>query len=126
MPRIIHGIRYLESLGFTVKVASHAFNNRGHVSDTAQNRAADINQMFVDENVSAVLCTIGGSHSAELLPYLNYETIKQNPKVFMGYSDNTMLNVALHAVTGLCTINGPYLLMIGPSSPPCLWLAVTG
>lgn len=110
VPRARHGIRYLEQLGFKVKVAPHAFNNRGHVSDTAQNRAADINQMFADATVSAILCTIGGSHSAELLPYLDYETIKQNPKVFMGYSDITTLNVALYAATGLCTINGPYLL----------------
>jgi len=106
----MQGIRYLESLGFKVHVAPHAFNNRGHVSDTAQNRATDINQLFADETVSALLCTIGGSHSAELLPHLDYETIEQNPKVFMGYSDITTLNVALYAATGLCTVNGPYLL----------------
>lgn len=121
MPRAMHGIRYLERLGFKVHVAPHALNSRGHVSDTAQNRAADINQMFADESISAVLCTIGGSHSAEVLPYLDYETIRQHPKVFMGYSDITTLNIALYAATGLCTINGPYLLSDWaefPSMPP--------
>jgi muramoyltetrapeptide carboxypeptidase len=106
----MHGIRTLEELGFRVKVASHAFNNRGHVSDTAENRAADIHQMFADQDVTAILCTIGGSHSAEVLPYLDWELIQRNPKLFMGYSDITTLNVALYAATGLCTINGPYLL----------------
>lgn len=110
VPRALHGIRALEHLGFRVKVAPHAFNNRGHVSDTAENRAADLNAMFADPDVAAILGTIGGSHSAELLPYLDYETIRQHPKLFMGYSDITTLNVALHATTGLCTINGPYLL----------------
>lgn len=110
VPRAMHGIRYLEGLGFEVRVAPHAFNNWGHVSDTARNRAADINRLFADPSVSAILCTIGGSHSAELLPYLDYETVIQNPKIFMGFSDITTLNVALYAATGLCTINGPYLL----------------
>jgi muramoyltetrapeptide carboxypeptidase LdcA involved in peptidoglycan recycling len=110
VPRAMHGIRTLEHLGYRVKIAPHAFNNRGHVSDTARNRAADINRMFADNDVSAILCTIGGSHSAELLPHLDFETITRHPKLFIGYSDITTLNVALHAATGLCTINGPYLL----------------
>jgi muramoyltetrapeptide carboxypeptidase len=106
----MQGVRALEGLGFKVRIAQHAFNNRGHVSDSAQNRAVDINRMFADDDVWAIICTIGGSHSAELLPYLDFDLIGRHPTLFMGYSDITTLNVALHVATGLCTINGPYLM----------------
>ncbi|MCA9833983.1 MAG: LD-carboxypeptidase [Thermomicrobiales bacterium] len=110
IPRAMHGIRYMESLGYSVKIAPHAFKNRGHVSDTAINRAADINTMFADPDVNAIMCTIGGTHSIDVIPYLDFDLIRANPKPFIGYSDITSLNVAIHAMTGLCTINGPYLL----------------
>lgn len=110
IPRARHGIDHLVSLGFKVKVAPHAFNNAGHVSDTAIHRARDINTMFADDEIDAILCTIGGTHSIDTLRHLDWNIIKANPKPFIGYSDITTLNLALYAQTGLSTINGPYLL----------------
>ena len=110
IPRARHGVSHLEALGFTVIVAPHTFNNRDHVSDTAAHRAADINAMFANPEVAMVLATIGGTHTAEVLPFLDWDLIQRNPKIVIGYSDITTLNIALYAATGLCTVNGPYLM----------------
>lgn len=98
-------------MGFETKIASHALNSRGHVSDTPENRAADIHQMFSDPEVKAIIATIGGDHSCHLLPLLDWDLIRDNPKIFMGYSDVTVLNVAIWKKTGLVTFNGPALMV---------------
>jgi len=110
IPRAQRGIAMLESLGFRVKIGQHAFNNRGHVSDTAENRASDLHAMFADPEVSAIICTIGGDHSCHLLPLLDWDLIRRNPKIFLGFSDITVLTNAVWSQTGLVTFNGPSLL----------------
>ena len=105
------GVKYLESLGFRVKLAPHAMNSVGYVSDTPENRAADIHEMFRDPVVKAVVAMIGGDHSCHLLPLLDFDLIRENPKILMGYSDVTVLNVAIWAKTGLVTFNGPALMV---------------
>ena len=109
--RVERGVGYLESLGFRVKIAPHAMNSVGYVSDTTENRVADIHAMFGDPEVRAVIATIGGDHSCHLLPLLDFDLIRDNPKIFMGYSDVTVLNVAIWAKTGLVTFNGPALMV---------------
>jgi len=108
--RAERGIAELRRLGFRVKVAPHAFNNRGYVSNTAEHRAADLHAMFADSEVKVILCTIGGDHACHLLPLLDWDLIRANPKVFMGFSDITVLNVAIWTMTGIDTFNGPSLL----------------
>jgi len=105
--RVEQGIRYLQSLGFHVKLAPHALNQHGFVSDTPENRVEDIHDMFSDPGVKAIIAAIGGDHSCHLLPLLDFDLIADNPKIFMGYSDITVLNVALWRKTGLVTFNGP-------------------
>ena len=70
---------------------AHAERRRGWVSGTPQERVADLHDAFADQQVRAVLCTIGGLHSAQLLPLLDFDLIAANPKVFCGYSDITSL-----------------------------------
>src|SRR5690606_4914730 len=70
-------------------------------------RAADINAAFADPEVRAVVCVRGGSGAARLLPLLDYDLIRANPKVLLGYSDITALHCAIHARTGLVTFHGP-------------------
>jgi muramoyltetrapeptide carboxypeptidase len=110
VPRAQRGIRTLEALGYRVKVGEHAFNNRGSVSGTAKNRVADLHAMFADDEVNAIICTIGGGHSCHLLPLIDWDLIASNPKVSMGFSDITVLNVAIWSQTELVTFNGPSLL----------------
>ncbi len=108
--RIECGVAHLRGLGFNVKIAPHALNCAGHVSDTPENRAADLHAMFADPEVRAIIATIGGDHSCHLLPLLDWDLIRANPKIFMGFSDNTVLNVAIWTQTGLITFNGPTLM----------------
>jgi muramoyltetrapeptide carboxypeptidase len=108
--RLQKGIQQMQALGFKVAVAPHARNQNGFVSDTAENRANDIHGLFSDPEVKAIVSSIGGDHSCHLLPHLDFELIRRNPKIFMGYSDTTVLNIAIFAKTGLVTFNGPAVM----------------
>lgn len=108
--RARRGIATLESMGFKTMVGAHAFNTRGFVSDTAENRVADFHAMFEDDAVKAIICTIGGDHSNHLLPLIDWDLVRVNPKIFMGFSDITVLNLAIWSQTSLVTFNGPTLL----------------
>ena len=129
IPRALRGIATLERLGFRVRIADHAFNARGHVSATAEHRAADLHAMFANPEIAAVLCTIGGDHSCHLLPLLDWDVIRANPKIFMGFSDITVLTNAIWSQTGLVTFNGPALLTDWAEYPEMpeisLWSAMT-
>jgi muramoyltetrapeptide carboxypeptidase LdcA involved in peptidoglycan recycling len=108
--RVAQGVRQLEALGFRVKLAEHALKQHGFVSDTPENRAADLHALFADPEVRGILAAIGGDHACHLLPLLDFDLIRAHPKVFIGYSDITVLNVAIWARAGLVTFNGPMLL----------------
>ena len=108
--RLENGIEYLESRGFRVRVASHACGNSGFVSGTAAQRTTDLHDLFEDTEVAAIIASVGGDHSCHLLPHLDFDLIAQNPKIFMGYSDVTVLNVAIWHRTGLVTFNGPAIM----------------
>lgn len=108
--RVENGIRQLERLGFQVKLGRHALNSSGIVSDSAEKRVSDLHEMFRDREVRLILAAIGGDHSCHLLPLLDFDLIAENPKILMGFSDITVLNVAIWRETGLVTLNGPSLL----------------
>ncbi|MBV2129393.1 S66 peptidase family protein [Arsukibacterium indicum] len=97
----------MQALGFKVKLGQHLDGRRGHLAGTDAERADDINAMFADPQVKAIICLRGGSGAARLLPLLDYPLIKRNPKVLLGYSDITALHNAINAQTGLVTFHGP-------------------
>jgi muramoyltetrapeptide carboxypeptidase len=97
----------LEGLGLKVKLGKYLQNRRGHLAGTDQERADDLNGMFADPDVKAVICMRGGSGANRILPLIKYEVVKANPKPILGYSDVTALLLALHAHTGLITFHGP-------------------
>lgn len=76
-------------------------------------RVEDIMEAFRDKNVKAIFTIIGGFNSNQLLPYLDYEVIKANPKIFCGFSDITALLNGIYAKTGLVTFSGPHFSSIG-------------
>ena len=108
--RLERGVQQLEALGWQVKIAAHARSRHGFVSDTPENRVQDIHDCFADPQVKAMIAAIGGDHSCHLLPLLDFDLIRANPKIFMGYSDITVLNIAIWQQTGLVTFNGPTLM----------------
>lgn len=97
----------LEGLGLRVKVGRHVMNRYGSLAGADADRAADLNGFFADADVKAVVPTRGGWGSARLLPLLDYDRIRRQPKVIVGYSDITALLCAIHAKTGLVTFHGP-------------------
>lgn len=105
------GAEYLESSGLRVRIAPRAVNPVGYVSDTAENRASDTHAMFGDPEVRAIVAATGGDHSCHLLPLLHFDLLREHPKIFMGYSDVTVLNVAIWQMTGHVTFNGPALMV---------------
>ena len=97
----------LEALGFKVRQSAHMMERHGYLAGADKSRAEDINKAFADTSVAAVHAIRGGWGSARLLPYLDYDAIRRNPKVLIGYSDITALLLAIHAKTGLITFHGP-------------------
>ncbi|MEJ7839484.1 MAG: LD-carboxypeptidase, partial [Thermomicrobiales bacterium] len=79
--RANRGIAELHRLGFRTRVGAHAYKNDGWVSASPERRVADIHDMFADPDVRAIVCTIGGDHSCHLLPLLDWELIRSNPKI---------------------------------------------
>lgn len=105
--KIIKGAEYLERIGYRVLLGKNIRARRGFLAGTDQERADDINTMFADKNVKAIICVRGGYGTYRLLPLLNYSLIKKNPKILVGYSDITGLQLALYKKTGLITFSGP-------------------
>jgi len=97
----------MEGLGFKVKLGKNLMNRFGHLAGTDQERAEDFNSMFGDSEVKAVICIRGGSGAARILPLINYENVKRNPKPLLGYSDITALHCALQSQAGLISFHGP-------------------
>ncbi|MCJ1243025.1 hypothetical protein MMC30_000221 [Trapelia coarctata] len=96
----------LEALGFHVKTI---FNDSqpAQFHAAVQQRCSEIHIAFADSSVRAIICTIGGVSANELLPNLDYELIRANPKIFCGYSDITLLHHAFFTQAGLRTFYGP-------------------
>ena len=96
----------IENKGFKVKFSKNLFLNTNGYSATAKEKAQDINEMFLGEEVKMIWCAKGGENSNSVLDYLNYENIKNNPKIICGYSDITSLTNAIYQKTGLITFSG--------------------
>lgn len=105
----------LGKMGLKVRYASNATEENFDMLATtsAEKRAADITEAFLDKRVKAVMTIIGGFNTNQILPYLDYEVIKQNPKILCGFSDITALLDAVYAKTGLVTFMGPHLSSLG-------------
>lgn len=102
------GIDCLHRLGYRTLLMPHALD-RGplYYAGTVEHRLADLHAAFADADIDGIVCTRGGWGSAELLPHLNMDLVRANPKVFVGYSDHTSLHVWLAREAGLVTFYGP-------------------
>jgi muramoyltetrapeptide carboxypeptidase len=106
---IDRGIRWWESHGYRVKLGDAAMDRDDYVAGDPKARARDIVSMFEDPEVDAVQVLMGGYGSSQVAPLLDYEAIGFHPKPFVGYSDITVLHVAMRQRTGLVTFYGPGL-----------------
>ena len=94
-------------LGLKVKLGRHILDRYGYLAGKDKNRAADVNAMFTDKSVKAIIAMRGGWGGNRILPLLNYNSIRANPKIIMGYSDITSLLLAITTRSGLVTFHGP-------------------
>jgi muramoyltetrapeptide carboxypeptidase len=99
------GVEFLESLGFKVVLGEHVYSATWGYAASPQEKAEDINRMFADESIKGIICSQGGATANACLPYLNWKSIREYPKVFLGISDITVLLNAIHQKTGLITFH---------------------
>jgi muramoyltetrapeptide carboxypeptidase len=95
------------ALGLKPKRAAHLLGRYGYLSGTDKDRAADVNAMFADKSVRAIFAVRGGWGCARILPYLDYDVIRANPKLLIGYSDITALHMAIAAKANVTSLHGP-------------------
>ncbi|MBU1932253.1 LD-carboxypeptidase [Patescibacteria group bacterium] len=100
------GVDFLKNLGFKVRIGKNALSNTLKYSASPQEKADDINSMFADSEVKAIICSQGGANSNSILPLLDFAVIKDNPKIFLGISDITVLLNSIYQKTGLITFHG--------------------
>ena len=105
--KIQKGVSYLERLGYRVKHGENIRKIHGYLAGTDEERASDFNNMIRDKNVKAIFTIRGGYGTPRLLQMLDYRALKQNPKIIVGYSDITALQLAIFKKVGLVTFSGP-------------------
>jgi muramoyltetrapeptide carboxypeptidase len=109
--RLARAREYLRRrFGLHVRLMPHATAVSGSVSAEVHARVADIHSAFADSDIKAVFCAVGGHHSAQMLPHVDWSLIAANPKVFVGFSDVTCLHHAIAVQTGLITFYGPMVM----------------
>ena len=95
----------MERLGYRAKLGDNFTKNTYGYAASAKERAADLNDLVADDSVQMILFS-GGDSAAEILPHIDYENIRRNPKFFSSYSDGTSILNAIHSRTGLITYYG--------------------
>jgi muramoyltetrapeptide carboxypeptidase LdcA involved in peptidoglycan recycling len=103
------GIEAIKNLGLNIELGfltSQMFAKDGYRLGSALERAEEFNQLYKNDKVRGIICSIGGSNSASILPYIDYEYIKSNPKLVCGYSDITAIHCALLSKGNLSSLYG--------------------
>ncbi|MBK5442145.1 MULTISPECIES: S66 family peptidase [unclassified Peribacillus] len=103
----------LMELGFKVTYGNTALVHDDFFSNSIEDRIEDLHDAFRDPNVKGIFTAIGGYNANQLLRYIDYDLIKENPKVLMGYSDITAILLAIYKKTGLTTYPGPHFSTFG-------------
>lgn len=97
----------IESYGYKVKIGRSCYlNYRGYLAGEDEIRVSDLENMFLDDRVDAIMCLRGGYGCARILDLIDYEIIKLNPKIFIGFSDITALHIAFNQKCNLATYHG--------------------
>ncbi|RXT05380.1 LD-carboxypeptidase [Ammoniphilus sp. CFH 90114] len=110
-----------KEFGYQLKLGQTLGQEYGYLAGSDPVRAHDINQMFADPEVDAIMCLRGGYGTPRILEMLDYDLIKRNPKPFIGYSDITALHTAIHRHTGLVTFHGPMIAELADEPDSRTW-----
>lgn len=110
-------IAYLQSFGFNVVLGAYVYASTGFLAGTDEQRASDLMSMFRNRTVKAILPVRGGVGVKGILPYLDFNVIRENPKIISGYSDITVLLNVLYQYTDLITFQSLLLIDFNPNTP---------
>lgn len=104
----IEEIKYeLNKLGYNVKIGKSCYlSYKGYLSGRDEDRALDVERMFLDKDVDAIICVRGGYGCARILDLIDFTIIKDHPKIFIGFSDVTALHIAINQLSSLVTYHG--------------------
>lgn len=97
----------LENIGLIAVPSKNLFKKTGYLAGTDQERVEDLHEMFARKDIAGIFCARGGYGTPRILHLINYDLIRKNPKVIIGYSDITALLIAIYVKTGLITFHGP-------------------
>lgn len=102
-----------EELGLKLTFGKHVYEVDENLSSSIESRVEDLNEAFNDSNVKAIFTVIGGFNSNQIIKYIDYDIIKNNPKILCGFSDITALANSIYSKTGLVTYSGPHYSSFG-------------
>lgn len=108
----VNGLKNIEKLGFNIKLGSLTEKRatQGYRSGSPKERAQEFMELVKDDNVKALIATIGGMNSNSLIPYLDFDLIRKKRKIICGYSDITSLHLSILKYSGLKTLYGPAIM----------------
>jgi len=110
------GIQVLEGLGFETVIPSRLSMRKGYLAGDDTYRAAVIHRLFTDPSIDAILCARGGYGSMRILPLIDFSTIQRHPKIFIGFSDITVLLTVLYSRCNMVTFHGPVVTSLAMGS----------
>lgn len=105
--KILKAKQYFENKGFKVKLGSNITKQKNYLAGEDQERLNDLENAFKDKSINAIICARGGYGAIRLINKIDYNVIKNNPKIFCGYSDITALSAMIFKNTGLITFSAP-------------------
>jgi len=125
-----NGILYLRDCGYQVVESNQVLDSYGYLAGSDQVRADNFNAMFRDPQIDAVFCSRGGYGTPRIIDAIDYDVIRKNPKLFVGYSDITALNLAIWKKASLVTFSGPMVAVemgkgIQPFTEAWFWKLLT-
>ncbi len=128
--RLERGVEYIEKMGYNVMVGKNVGKFNGYLAGTDLERLDDLHSMFSNKKVKAIFCVRGGYGAARLLDKIDYKLIRNNPKIFAGYSDISALHLAIFYKTGMVTFAGPMVGVdfyeeVSPFTEEMFWRLLT-
>ena len=116
LEKFMKGKAILESMGFQTFFDEGIFQKHGFLAGTDIQRSDQVNRLFADPSVQAIICARGGYGSMRILPFLDFETIQTHPKIFLGFSDISVLLAMLYDRCGLVTFHGPVVTTLAKAT----------
>lgn len=124
--RLAVGIEMLRGWGFEVRVMPAARTGRGYLAgESDEQGAAELSACFADPEIAGIICARGGYGAMRLLPYIDWDAVRANPKVFCGYSDITALHMAIRREAGFVTFHGSMVQRQGDEPELHPWSAAS-